>query len=368
MLDIGVFNLNSIKKIIILASATSLSACSFIYGEDGLIRDTSNDYLTAVQTKELVMPEGLSHKAKANYAQVPAIGLKAETSLMGKELRNSAPVQILAVLENVRVDKQSEFPAIFIQDEQDFIWNVLLNLFEENKVSPAILDKSNYFLDTGWMALDERGLWLGIEGSEEVEEFRAKYQIKLTPGILEKEVRVEAKRVRAQKLNDESDKWEDVGSFWQDSAQMLNFIIADYDKQATKREEVNRTSVIAGFKVDLGVDSDGETALLTSAKRELVWNKLPKVLEAVKFEINDKDRRSMTYFLKYEKEEQGFFASLVSSKPEFLPLEDGNYQVAVTDMGENTAITFKDGQGVSLESNTVIKMYPMLSKLFGKKR
>ena len=341
--------MNSIRKLIVIASATSLSACSFIYGENGLIKDTSNDYLDAAETKDLAIPEGLTHKNKANYAQVPVIGEKAKTANIGIDLRHAAPVQILAVLENVRIDKQAEFPAVFIQDEQAFLWTTLINLFKENGVSPTIEDKANSFVDTGWIALDERGLWLGMEGSEDVDEFRAKYHIKMAPGPQDKEVRIEVKRVRAQKLNNETDKWEEVGSFWQDSAQMLNFIIADYDAQTIKREKINRTSAIAGFKVELGVDTDGDTALLTTADKELVWNKLPKVLEAVKFEINDKDRRSMTYFLKYEKQELGFFASLVSSEQESLPIEDGNYQVILSELNDKTAITFKDGQGAALE-------------------
>jgi len=368
MLDLGVFTLNSIRKIIILASATSISACSFLYGEDGLIKDTSNDYLKASQTKDLVIPETLSHKDKVDYAMIPAIGKKAKTSKTGDALYSAAPVQILAVLENVRADKQGEYPAVFIQDEKEFLWNTIVNLFEENEILPAVSDKANYFLDTGWLAVDERGLWLGMEGSEEVDEFRAKYQIKILPGNLDKEERLEVKRVRAQKLNDDTDKWEEVGNFWQDSAQMLNFIIVDYDNQVKKREKSNMASAIAGFKVELGVDSEGETALITLAEKEMVWNKLPMVLKAAKFDVNDKDRRSMTYFLKYEEEEVGFFASLVSTEQETLPVDDGDYQVVLTDMNEKTAITFKDAQGAPLESNIVVKMYPMLSKLFGTKR
>ena len=360
--------MNCFRKTILILLSTALSACSYIYGEDGLIKDRSYDYLEAKQIEDLKVPEEFKHKSKVDYTQVPAIGQKAKQADVGKNLRYSAPIQILAVLDNIREDKKSSNPAVFIQDDINILWQITVDLFVNNEISPAVADKSKYFLDTGWVALDERGVWLGIEGDEESDEFRAKFQVKLEPGIIKGENRLEVVRSKAQKLNDDTEQWEDVPNFWQDSAEMLNLIIANYDKKVTEMEKEKRGRVIAGFKVELAKDAEDNAALVTATEREIVWEKLPRVLESLNFQISDRDRRLMTYFVKYEYEEPGFFASLFDEEQEKLPIESGDYQVSLTRAGELTAITFKDGQGVALEPSQMVKLYPSLNKLFGDKR
>lgn len=360
--------MNNIKKLLVVFSLTSLSACSYFYSEEGLIKDTSYDYLNARQTKGLEIPAPLVQEDKANYALVPRIGEKANKTQLSKNMKFSAPVQVLAVLDNVRLDKRASSPAVFIQEKKEFIWMSLLDLFQSNEITPAIIDRDSYYMNTGWMAVDERGVWLGVEGREEVDEFRAKYDIQIKPGNRNGDARLEVSRVRAQKINDDTDDWEDVPSYWQDSAEMLNLIISHYDEKVSERDREIRSRTVAGFDVELGTDSENNSALIASADKEKVWENLPKVLEAVNLMISDKDRRLMTYFLKYEKAEQGFFASLFSSETAELPIEEGNYQVSLSDNGELTAITFKDAQGAPLDSSQLVKLYPILTKLFGNRR
>jgi outer membrane protein assembly factor BamC len=352
----------------IVISSLSLSACSLIYGEDGLIKDTTYDYLKAEKTKDLKLPEGTKQKNKVDYTQIPAIGKQAESAPIGKNLLANTPVQILDVLENVRLDKVSVDPAVFIQEDKDFLWQSILTMFNDNEITPKIANQAQYEIKTGWLAVDPRGLWLGIENSEEIDEFKAQYSISLKPGALNGEVQLVVKRTHAERYNDDLEKWQPVATYWHESAQMLNFILADYDGRVVEREKKQRETLIAGFKIELGVDAENNPALVTSADKELVWSKLPKVLTAAKMEVKDKDRRSMTYFLKYEKEEPGFFASLFSNDSAAITLENGDYQAVVGKLGERTTITLKDGQGESLQAAELNKVFPLLSKLLGERR
>ncbi len=345
-----------------------LSACSIFYSEDGLVKDNSFEYIKADQTKTLEIPEPLKHKNNIDYTAVPAIGEKAKSAPIGKDLKVVAPIQILAVLDNVRSNKESENPAIFITEDANFVWQTIIDMFKNSEIALQLADKANYVLETDWVALDKRGIWLGLAGADEVDDFRAKYRIKLTEGVLKGEKQIEVERIAAESFNDDTDKWESYPSFWQDSAEMLNLIISSYDKAVIERDRKAKSSVIAGFKVKMAKDDDDNAALVTSADMELVWDKLPKVLEALNFDINDRDRRLMTYFVAYEFEEPGFFASLFDSEEKPLPLETGDYQVTLRQLGELTAIVFRDGQGAPLTSDTMVKLYPDLNKLFGDKR
>jgi outer membrane protein assembly factor BamC len=358
-------NLNCIKALCLVTLSTLLTACSWFYSEEGLIKDTTYDYIKAGQIKDIELPPSLVQKNRADFAPIPTIGEKASTAPMGSEVKLSAPVQILAVLDNVRVDNQANNPAVFIIEKSEFIWESLLDLFSNSESELELVDKEQWLIQTDWLAVDERGIWLGLAGSDEIDDFRAKFQIKITDGVLRDEQRLVVKRIAAEKFDDDSETWQPVPSFWQDSAEMLNLLISNYDKLAVERDKRNRASMIAGFQVQLAQDEDDAAALVTDASLEHVWEKLPNVLKELDFEVNDRDRRLMTYFVQYKFEEPGFFASLFNSEKEPLPLESGDYQVTLRQLGERTAIVFRDGQGAPLNSTTMVKLYPALSRLFG---
>ncbi|WP_196137678.1 outer membrane protein assembly factor BamC [Aliikangiella sp. G2MR2-5] len=345
-----------------------VSGCSYIYSEDGLVKDRTYEYLDAKQSKELIIPNDLKQENKVNFAQVPAIGDKAKGAPVGKDLSTNAPVQILAVIENTRQDKTGDNPAVFVNDDAAFVWQSITSLMEEYEISPVISDESRHYLDTGWVAQDERGVWLGLEPQDDIDEFKSRYVFTFGEGTLPGEIRVEVERVGAQKFDDESDSWKDTPSFWQDSAEMLNLFIAHYDKRVGEREKHNRERVIAGMKMELSKDVEGNPAFVTKANIEDVWSKTPRVMRSLNFEVKDKDRRLMTYYMEFEAEEPGFFASLFDEdKPKF-ELEDGSYQVTLSSVGDMTALVLKDAQGVPLEASLVTKLYPAISKQFGTRR
>jgi len=359
--------LNNFQKLVLVLGGISLSGCSYLYSEEGLIKDRTFEYLDARETKDLNIPPELKQKNKVNYAQVPAIGEAAKNAPFGKELKVNAPVQILAVLENMRLDKKSADPAVFIVDDFEFLWANILSIFEEREINLAKVDKTGKTIDTGWLAQDEDGIWLGLEDSEEIDEFKTRFQIKITEGQLKNEYRIESRRVGAEIL-DEEDNWKPISSFWHDSAEMLNLIISKYDQSVAEREIAERKRAIAGFTVELSTNSDGDAALITAADKEDVWVKLPDVLIDLGFEVHDRDRQLMTYFTEYLTEEDGFFASLFSEDRVELPIESGNYQITVSELGERTAITIKDDQGNALESGVMGKLFPVISSRFGERK
>ncbi len=360
--------LNCLVKIGFVGVALTLAGCSSLYGEDGLVKDTSQEYLAASQTKDIEMPAGLSHKTKVDYAPVPQIGSKAQKAPIGSEIGFVAPTQILAVLDNVRVNKQAENPTVYIIEDSSFLLNSIISLFEEKEIRLAKKDLSQNIIETEWVSLDERGVWLGMAGEEDLEDFRAKFRVTMESGVLNGEKQLTVERFDAQKYNDDTDKWQAIPSFWEDSAQMLNMVISNYDKVASERDKELRTKNLAGFKVRLAKDEDDNAALVTEVDIDQAWSKVPEVLKTLNFDVNDRDRRLMTYFVKYENEEPGFFASLFDSDKKALPLESGEYQVTVRQLGELTAIIFRDGQGAPLSSEIMVKLYPELSKSFGANR
>ena len=352
----------------VLSLLLALSSCGYIYGDDGLIRSQKYDYLRAEQTAPLKLPADLKHKSRADYTVVPNIGAKGEKAAFGRSLTQEAPIQLLAVLDNTRVDRKADIPTVLVSDRLDFIWQTAKFFFEERAVKASVLDEENKVILSGWIPIEEGGIWLGLDGSEEPDLIRAKYAVKVSPSEIKGEHSLSVERIASQTRQDDDLPWQDQQITWQESADMMNLILSYYDTRIRVQQAKRQRTVLAGFKVELGQDSENNAALITSAKEDLVWQKIPKVITELGMKTIDRDRRQKTYFLEYEKEETGFFASLFDEESTSLPLESGAYQLVISELGEQRVLTLKDGEGVALPTNIVVKLFPDLSRLFGDRR
>jgi outer membrane protein assembly factor BamC len=353
-------------KLLVLVSVFSLSGCSFFYGENGLVKDNSYHYLESDVNKSINVPADLKQRNQVDYAPIPKIAEKAESSPIGKQLIVIPPVDILDVSDNVRVDKESSVPAIFIQENKAFLWSGLIDFFQSKEITPKTADAANYFLDTGWLSHERRSVWKGIENSQEIDEHRATYSFQIETVQEPEQLRLVVKQNSAQTFDEASKQWKDDSSF-QDSVHIMNMFLAYYDRKVTERR-IAATKKARYFNVSLGKDLDNSAALVTNANRTVVWQQLPKIFEQTNFNINDLDRKQMTYFFSYEKDGPGFFASLFGQEEKVkVPLEDGDYQATLSVVGELTAITFKDAQGNPLSDEVMAKIFPSISQYFGKK-
>ena len=359
----SLFRLSLVISLLLL-----LSSCGYIYGDDGLIKSQKYDYLQARQTKPLKLPADLTHKSKADYTVVPNIGAKGEKAIYGRALIQEAPIQLLAVLDNTRVDRKSDVPTVFVSDRLDFIWQTAKFFLAERSIKAAVIDEHEKVIISGWMPIEEGGIWLGLDGSEEPDLIRAKYKISVTSGDIKGEHRLSVERTASQVRLDDDEQWQDKRITWQESADMMNLILSYYDTRIRVQQAKRQLKVMAGFKVELGQDSEGNAALITAAKENLVWQKIPKVIRELGMKVIDRDRRQKTFFLEYEQQEPGFFADLFDDEVSSLPIETGAYQLVVSEVGEQRVLTLKDGEGIALPTDIVVKLFPDLSRLFGDRR
>ena len=351
-----------------MSLTTILGGCGHIYGDKGFIKSRTYDYVNAKQSKPIKMPANLEHKDLADYTALPKIGIKAEQAVYGPELTQIAPIQLLAVLDNTRVDREASVPSIFILDNVDFLWQTVEDFFKEHEISASIKDVDNHVIVSNWMAIEEGGIWLGLDGSEEAELLRAQYKISLSKGVLDGENKLIVERIKSQFREDDDQNWSNKKVTWQESADMMNMLLSFYDNNLRIQQIRHQNKVMAGFKVELGKDQSDNAALITDANEKLVWEKIPKVMKELGFRIIDKDTRQKTYFMDYEGRQEGFFASLFDEE-ELKPLfEEGAYQISIAEIGQRRTLTIKDGQGIAIPASTLLKLFPELSRLFGDRR
>jgi outer membrane protein assembly factor BamC len=360
--------LKIIKFSIVLLTIALISGCGYIYGDNGLIKSQEFDYLRAEETKELDMPEPLVHKNKTNYTVVPQIGEKAKNAPRGKQLGQKAPIQLLAVLDNTRVDKKSELPAVFIMDNRDFIWQTAIKFFEKHQIKLDKADKQQQVIVTDWIPIEEGGIWLGLNGTDEPDLERAKYRVSISDSDLRGEFRLVVERTHSEQRVDDDAAWQQSAVSWQESADMMNLLLSHYDTRIREQEAARQLEIMAGFKVELGQNKASEPALLTEADEKLVWEKIPRVMREIGLVILEKDEKQKTYFMEYKSKEKGFFASLFDSKEKVKLFQEGAYQITLGSLGNRRTLTFRDGQGEALEASKLVAIFPELSRLFGDRR
>ncbi len=357
-----------IKISTVLGMSVFVSGCGYIYGDNGLIKSQEYDYLHAKETKELEVPTPLVHKNKSNYTVVPQIGASAQNNQSGKQLSQAAPIQLLAVLDNTRVDKKSEIPAVLIIDNVDFIWQTVTKFFQKHEVKVEKQDGQDRWLVTEWIPIEAGGIWLGLDGSDEPNLERAKYKVSISDSNLPGEYRLVIERIQSEIRTDNDLPWQPHTISWQESADMMNLVLSHYDTRIREQEAARQLKIMAGFKVELGQNQSQEAALLTDAEQKLVWEKIPRVMREIGMVILEKDDKQKTYFMEYKGKEEGFFASLFDSTETKELFQEGAYQVTVGDLGNRRTITFRDGQGDAVEASLLVAAFPELSRLFGDRR
>ncbi|MDQ7048242.1 MAG: outer membrane protein assembly factor BamC [Enterobacterales bacterium] len=356
------------KLSLIIATTLLVSGCGYIYGDNGLIKSQKYAYTKAKQDKELVIPAPLKQSDQSDFTIVPPIGEKAKKGVMGKELSQKAPVQLLAVLDNTRVNRDASIPSILVSDNLDFIWQTVVIFMQQHDITLETKDSEKHIAITPWLNIDEGGIWLGINGEDEPDEERAKYKIQVKPGQIKGEYELTVERIGSQIRSDNDLPWQEKTINWGESADMMNLLLSFYDTRLTVEKLKHQRAILAGFKVELAKDAAGNPALVTKAEESLIWEKIPKVMKALGIKIVDKDARQKAYFLEYKAKEDGFFASLFDETVEKLALEDGEYQLVIGEIGELTSLTFKDGEGHPISAELLVKLFPELSRLFGDRR
>jgi len=351
-----------------MATLMLLSGCGYIYGDDGLIKSKKYQYTQSKLEKELVIPAPLKQSSKADFTMIPPVGEKAKQGLMGKDLSQKAPVQILAVLDNIRVDRDSSEPAILVSDSMEFIWQTVVIFMQQHHIALEKQDSEQHIAISQWLNIDEGGIWLGLDGKDDAETYRAKYSIKVSAGKIKGEYQLKVERIASQTREDDDLPWKDQRINWRESADMMNLLISFYDTRLNVEKLKHKRKILAGFKVELAKDADGNPALVTEAKEDLIWDKIPKVMNGLGIKVVDKDARQKAYFLEYKVKEEGFFATLFDESNQKLAIKEGEYQLVIGQVGELRSLTFKDAEGNSVAAELLVKLFPELSRLFGDRR
>ncbi len=352
-------------KVTCLSFGCLLSGCSWLYGENGLIHDSSNDYLKSSQTADLKIPQNYDTSSLKDELKIPPLSAQAQSQPMGDDLVKAPPLQILAVSQGMRINRNSDSPSVFWMGSQEQLSKYVEEFL--NSKESKFTSSSNVF-QTGWLVTDNGAWWRTVFGSDLPELIRNQYQLALSAGERPGEQKITVQLLAHQQKAFGSDDWQKHPSKTVIATEFLNEFVGYLD-YLERKENANRLQQLSrGFVIRLGKDVENNAAYIAESDWQTVWLKSPKVLEPFGFTLSDKDQSTGTYFFEFEANEPGFFASLVGDEEAVaLDLPKGAYQLVIGGKEQGAVtLTIIDTEGNPLTDAKMAQLFAPISQAYGK--
>ncbi len=349
-----------------------LSGCGWLYGEDGLVKDNEFTYLDSEEGKALIIPEGINELHIIDEFPIPEISAEAEAlqKAQGKKLLQTAPTLILAVDSNSGVYTRDEkyAPTVWFRIKEIEVWQALVDYLEENNVPIQKKKLAEGVIETDWVEQDKSSLLADWFGSDAVRALRFKYRFTLFESPKRNLQLLSVQNIASQTSGYES-TWAEAETSRIQAIKFMNDFLGTWSQE---RDMEARRRVLAankGIQLELGHDNNDNPAMMAKADFHQSWERLARVLESLGFHIEDKDQTLGIYFVSYSGvETSGFLDSMKfwkSSDNNDLPLIKGDYQLNLSALSEQTAITLFTKEGKVVSVDVLNKVYPAFAEEFG---
>lgn len=367
--------LKQVTPILLIAAVT---ACSSPI--DRRQANGSDEYVLLESQPKLVIPEGLNQPKYSNEYEIPAVGNKVDTSLVGKKLDIRPPLQVLPMAEGTHVEESSDSIKIVVEsidndiDLRTEMLDILKAYLNSQSIEMVKEDDDAGIIETDWIEhqeLIDSNLW----GDDDVYLVRQRYRftVNVRPhgrsGNLAIELIDHEERFDGQ-TQDVILTGEDKRRYTVD---MLNNTIAYMSIKREQLIKAKRLKQSLGIDVSLvkaepsAVTEPAVAYWLAQAPYTRTWERLRIVLPEMGFEIVDMDSNKGLYFISIN-DDSGFWSSLWNDNK--LPLEQGGYRLRIEQDSDNanTRIYLNDMNDEPLSNDVIETVYETLAELMREDR
>jgi outer membrane protein assembly factor BamC len=303
---------------------------------------------------ELTIPKGLIAPKKPGQFDIPAA---VAAGSLGDAVELKAPMQVLAVSTNARVEEDDKEVRVFFErneftgDLMPYLTTNLNNFFTQSNIVTTTGGNSSW--QTDWISqYEETGWWFWK--SQELTQ-QSKFQVFLEPRV---HGRTAALRV-AMMQHKYSQPDQKITAIAQ-RREEVHFLNRMIDHLAMVELEKIRAAKASQPDVLLtrAVNEKDEAVLLTTQSIDVTWNQLELLFEQVSLTVTDLNRTEYVYYVNFTKPDAGFWGSIWGGEeqPE-LPIAEGEYQLHLSKTDKGTAIKWRDKDGTPLNQEQVYAIY-----------
>lgn len=329
-----------------IAASVLLAGCS-LFSQEQTETTASN-----VNREPLQIPAGLQAPAKPGRYDIPVSNATAQ------EVDTHSPTLVLATASSSRIEEGEQSARVWF-DRNDYTGDLLPFLqqtveawFQQQGIELNV-DDNPLIYTTGWITRNEEsGFWFWAEDSA-IE--RARFNIIFEPKPHGRSTSLTVKMFEHEHYTPESALTTQAKK--RQEVALLNSII---DRVAIEEYKIalQNKSKAPDIALEPGMDKNGNPALLTPQSIDVTWSQLELLFAQLGMEVTDMNRSQFTYYVSYEKPEQGIWDKMWGKEPApQLPIANGDYQLVLTRADNGTAIILQDKEGKQLSPETVLALH-----------
>ena len=319
-----------------------LSACS---SSPAQRRQAKNDfdYLNTTPLKDLQLLKDAEPEFYKAY-QIPS---GQYTGGQGKEVDIRPPQQVLELIPGARVERKNGDVTLWVLKEGELkkIWQTSQDLFVKRGVQ--MREKTESRIETDWLS------W---QTEDEDSAVAARFVLEKVSSLRNLGIKISLVdwREGAQSISVTASNKERYTTL------LTNIIESRYDDE--RRQEMARKAeqLVKHIPISLGVDRSGLPIIIARVSYDLLWDKLPTLLPAMGFEIEERNQSQGTVKAKYAAPDDEFWTK-VGVKP--INLKSGSYTFLFGDLGNRTSINVTDSKGKPIEEKLLKDMVPVLAAI-----
>ncbi len=302
----------------------SVGACSYLFGDEGMFPDTSEDYKQARELPPINLPEGKDDSALQEIYPIPPV--RDSLVMAGKfEVPRPTPLVAGAGEDVVRIQSLGDESWALIAIAPGQLWPQVRSFLAAAGIPVSRVDAQAGLIDSDWLEL---------EGQTMDARFRFRIEQGVQRGSSELHVLQMNRAGDGVTWPAQSDNLEQEGEMLRAVAQF----IANSADSAPVSMIADRAMSAEG-KISLEEADAGYTYIQVGLPFTRAWASLAKALEDSRFEITDRDRSEGTYFVRYlgepAEEKRGWFSRLFSGSDDD-PLANREFLVTVAAQGERS--------------------------------
>ncbi len=163
--------LTRFKTLLVLGGIACLSGCGVLFGDDGVFRDASSDYVKSEELPEIRVPEGYDKSQLHELYAIPAVQEDSLDEVVFSDTPRPDPLASSQQDSSVKIQKLYEKRWILVSAPPSEVWPRVRNFLNVTGLAVASADAHQGIIETAWLQFKNDP------------EHKDKYRIRLEQGV-----------------------------------------------------------------------------------------------------------------------------------------------------------------------------------------
>ena len=275
---------NRVKAILVGGLLLSTIGCGAILGDQGVFRDSSQDYKKAVETPSVILPAGTESVPLRDIYVIPEIDDKF-LSQGDFEVPKPVPLSAGNGTEVVRLQKLGDDSWALISLAPGQVWPQVRNFMAASGMQIVRADARAGVMESNWLTVEGQPL-------------ASRFQFRMEQGVQRETSEL---NVLQMQQTGTVTAWPAKSDDPDQASEMLRAIaqfLADSADSAPV-SMIAEQGIAASGKISMQEAPNGYTFLRLELPFNRAWASLGRALEKSSFEITDRDRSNGTYYIRF---------------------------------------------------------------------